>query len=395
LWQNKAMLSGVWVCQIVFFLPLRFKSILMDNRDNLLGVLATLFKWKKQILNVILLAGIGTAAISFLLLDDYYRATTIFYVVSPDLFKPEQMFGSSNKDMEYFGTDGDLDRVLTIAESNELYDFLIKTFDLYKHYDIDSTKQKAPFKVRERLQKLYEVKKTKFDAVELSVEDTDREFAARMGNTAREKIDEITQRLIRNSQLSLIKAYESSFIEKEKTLLSINGTLTQLRQNSGVIDPEQQTEAVTKSSVEASVNYARSKAKLDALRKMSSISRDTIALLEATVKGYEEEVKQSNATLKRYNDGYNGVLDMKNQYEHESEQVSRDKQRYLQLRIAYSTKISAVSVIEPAAIPIVKERPKRSIIIVSAILIAFVFSIVGVLLADNYKDVSWKELTKN
>jgi tyrosine-protein kinase Etk/Wzc len=395
LWQNKAMLSGVWVCQIIFFLPLCFKSILMDNRDNLLGVLATLFKWKKQILNVILLSGIGTAAISFLFLDDYYRATTVFYVASPDLFKPEQMFGTSNKDMDYYGTDADLDRVLTIAGSNELYDYLIKAFNLYKHYDIDSTKQKAPFKVREHLQKLYEVKKTKFDAVELSVEDTDKEFAAQMANSAREKIDEITQRLIRNSQLSLIKAYESSFIEKEKTLLSINGTLTQLRQNSGVIDPEQQTEAVTKSSVEASVNYARSKAKLEALRKMSSISRDTIALLEATVKGYEEEVKQSNATLKRYNDGYNGVVDMKNQYEHESEQVSRDKQRYLQLRIAYSTKISAVSVIEPAAIPIVKERPKRSIIIVSAMLIAFIFSVVGVLLADNYKDVSWKELTRN
>jgi tyrosine-protein kinase Etk/Wzc len=372
LWQNKAMLSGVWVCRIIFFLPLRFKSILMDNRDNLLGVLATLFKWKKQILKVILLAGIGTAAISFFFLDDYYRASTVFYVSSPDLFKPEQMFGTSNKDMEYFGTDGDLDRVLTIAESNELYDFLIKTFDLYKHYDIDSTKQKAPFKVREHLQKLYEVKKTKFDAIELSVEDTDREFAARMANTAREKID-----------------------EKEKTLLSINGTLTQLRQNSGVIDPEQQTEAVTKSAVEAGVNYARSKAKLDALRKMSNISKDTIALLEATVKGYEGEVKESNATLKRYNDGYNGVLDMKNQYERESEQVSKDKQRYLQLRIAYSTKISAVSVIEPAAIPIVKERPKRSIIIVSAMLIAFIFSVVGVLLADNYKDVSWKELTQN
>jgi tyrosine-protein kinase Etk/Wzc len=389
------MLSGVWVCRIIFFLPLRFKSILMDNRDNLLGVLATLFKWKKQILNVILLAGIGTAAISFLFLDDYYRATTVFYVASPDLFKPEQMFGTSNKDMEYFGTDGDLDRVLTIAESNELYDFLIKTFDLYKHYDIDSTKQKAPFKVREHLQKLYEVKKTKFDAVELSVEDTDREFASRMANTAREKIDEITQRLIRNSQLSLIKAYESSFLEKEKTLSSINDTLTRLRQNSGVIDPEQQTEAVTKSAVEAGVNYARSKARLAAMRKMPSMSQDTIALLETTVKGYEEEVKQSNATLKRYNDGYNGVVDMKNQYERESEQVSRDKQRFLQLRIAYATKISAVSVIELAAIPIVKERPKRAIIIVSAMLIALIFSIIGVLLADNYKNVSWKEISNN
>jgi tyrosine-protein kinase Etk/Wzc len=367
----------------------------MDNRNNLLGVLSTLFKWKKQILNVILLAGVGTAAISFFFLDDYYRATTVFLVASPDVFKPEQIFGTSNKDMDYIGTDADLDRVLTIAESNELYDFLIKTFDLYKHYDIDSTQQKAPFKVRERLQKLYEVKKTNRNAVELSVEDTDREFATRMTNSAREKIDEITQRLIRNSQLSLIKAYESSFLEKEKTLLSINETLTRLRQNSGVIDPEQQTEAITKSAVEAEVNYARGKAKLDALRKISSISKDTIDLLDATVKGYEQEIKQSNIQLKRYNDGYNGVVDMKNQYERESEQMSKDKQRYLQLLIAYGTKISAVSVIEPAATPIVKERPKRSIIIFSAVLIAFIFSVIGVLLADNYKDVSWKAISEN
>jgi tyrosine-protein kinase Etk/Wzc len=389
------MLSGVWVCRIIFFLPLRFKSILMDNRDNLLGVLATLFKWKKQILKVILIAGIGTAAISFFFLDDYYRASTVFYVASPDLFKPEQMFGTSNKDMDYYGTDADLDRVLTIAESNELYDYLIKAFNLYKHYDIDSTKQKAPFKVREHLQKLYEVKKTKFGAVELSVEDINKEFAAQMANSAREKIDEITQRLIRNSQLGLINAYESSFVEKEKALLGINETLTRLRQNSGVIDPEQQTEAITKSAVEAEVNYTRSKAKLEALRKMQNISKDTIGFLEATVKGYEEEVKHSNAQLKRYNDGYNGVVDMKNQYEKESEQVSKDKQRYLQLRIAYSTKISAISVFETAAIPIVKERPRRIVIIASAMLIAFIFSVVGVLLADNYKDVSWKELTRN
>jgi tyrosine-protein kinase Etk/Wzc len=389
------MLSGVWVCRIIFFLPLRFKSILMDNRDNLLGVLATLFKWKKQILNVILLAGIGTAAISFLLLDDYYRATTIFYVASPDLFKPEQMFGSSTKDMDYYGTDADLDRVLTIAESNELYDYLIKTFELYKHYNIDSTKQKAPFQVREHLQKLYEVKKTKFDAIELSVEDTNREFAAQMANSAREKIDAITQRLIRNSQLSLIKAYESSFIEKEKTLLGINDTLMRLRQNYGVIDPEHQTEAITKSAVEADVNYTRTKAKLDAMRKIPNITKDTLDLLEATVKGYEQEGKRSSAVLKRYNEGYNGVLTMKNEYEHESNQVNRDKQRFMQLRIAYSTKISAVSVIEPAAIPIVKERPKRSILIVSAILIALIFSVIGVLLADNYKNVNWKELSQN
>ena len=365
----------------------------MENKDNLLGVLATLFKWKRQILTVILLAGVGTAAISFLVLNDYYKATTIFYVASPDLFKPEQMFGTSNKDMDYYGTDGDVDRVLTIAQSNELYDYLIKTFNLYKHYDIDTTNAKAPFKVREHLTELYEVKKTKFDAIELSVEDTDKAFASQMANAARDKIDEITQRLIRNSQLSLIKAYESNFIEKEKTLFSIDDTLMRLRQNYGVIDPEHQTEAVTKSAVEAEDNYIRNKAKLDAMRKIEGISRDSISMLEATVKGYEEQTKSSTAKLKRYNEGYNSVLSMKNQYERENEQVNKDKQRYLQLRIAYSTKISAVSVIESADVPIIKSRPKRSIIIVSAMLIAFIFSIIGVLLADNYRDISWKELT--
>jgi hypothetical protein len=43
----------------------------------------------------------------------------------------------------------------------------------------------------------------------------------------------------------------------------------------------------------------------------------------------------------------------------------------------------------------VKERPKRSIIIFSAILIALIFSVIGVLLADNYKDVNWKEISEN
>jgi tyrosine-protein kinase Etk/Wzc len=358
----------------------------MKNNDNLLGVIGAVLKWKKPILRVILIATLGTAAIAFLFLPNYYKSTTTFYVASPDLFKPEQVFGTSNKDMDYYGTENDVDRVLTIAQSGELSDFLIKKFDLYKHYEIDSTKEEAPFKVREQLDKLLEIKKTKFNAIELSIEDKDKKITAEIANTAREKIDEIAQRLIRETQIKLIQAYESSFIEKEKTLLAMGNTLANLRQTYGVIDPDKQTEAVTKSVVDAEANYYRSKAKWESLKKSPSVSADSLAQMESTVRGYEAESKRGNEMLKRYNLGFNSVSAMKEYYEKERDQISKDKQRFQQLRIAYGTKISALVLIESGRVPIVKSRPKRSIIVLSAALISLIFSVLGVLLIENYKE---------
>ena len=269
----------------------------MENNDNLIGVLATLFRYKRPILWATLATAVGTTLISFLFLDNYYKSTTTFYPLSSDVFKPEQMFGQSTKDMDYYGGEEDVDRLLTIAQSGELYDFLIKKYDLYQHYKIDTTNEQAPFKVREALEGLYEVKKTKHNAIEISVEDKDRRLAADMANAARNKVDDIAQRLIREIQANLISAYKTSFIEKEKTLLGVGDSLMLMRQNYGVIDPETQTEAVTKVSVEAQSNYIRSKGKLDMLKNNPSVSKDTIALLQATLKGYEEEAKNNDIMM--------------------------------------------------------------------------------------------------
>ena len=163
------------------------------NTDNLLGVLKTLFKWKKQIFLVCLIAGIGSVIIS-LLLPVYFQATTVFLAASPDQAKPELIFGSGTLEGEYYGNENDIDRILTIAESSELFDFLIDTFNLYQHYKIDSTANRAPYRVKKKLAKLYDVAKTKRDAIELSVEDQDKELAAAIANTARRKINEILQR---------------------------------------------------------------------------------------------------------------------------------------------------------------------------------------------------------
>ncbi len=364
----------------------------MENNDNLVGVLVTLFRYKRPILWATLATAVGTALISFLFLDNYYKSTTTFYPLSSDVFKPEQMFGSSQKDMEYYGGEEDVDRLLTIAQSGELYDFLIKKYNLYQHYKIDTTNEQAAFKVREALEGLYEVKKTKHNAIEISVEDKDRRLAAEMANAARDKVDEIAQRLVREIQANLIRAYETSFIEKDKLLNSVGDSLMLLRESYGVIDPETQTEAVTKVSVEAQGNYIRSKAKLDMLKNNPSVSKDTIALLQATLKGYEEETKNNEVMMKKYNAGYNSVSVLKQIYEQERNQISKDKQRYTQLKVAFETQVQALKLFETAAVPVVKSRPKRSILVISATLIVFILSLIGALLMDNYREVNWNEI---
>ena len=364
----------------------------MANKDNLLGVLRTLFHYRRGILSATLITALGSGIISWVFLDNYYKATTTFYPLSSDVFKPEQMFGLSTKDMDYYGTESDVDRLLTIAHSNEIYEFLIKKYNLYQHYKIDTSSERAASKVKEALDGLYEVKKTKNNAIEVSVEDKDRRLAAEMSNAARDKIDEIAQRLVREIQANLLRGYETSFLEKGKLMKGFGDTLSILRQNYGVIDPEHQTEAVTKSAVEAEGNYYRSKARLEALRNTPSVSRDTIALLEATVKGDEEGFKRSGELMKRYNQGFNSVSVLKEYYEQERNQFGRDKQRYLQLKIAYQTQIQALKTVETAIIPIEKSRPKRSILVISATLVVFVLMILAALLADNYRNIDWKEV---
>ena len=368
----------------------------MDGKDDLIGVIAVIYKWRKKIA-ILLATVIGVVSlISFVFLYTYYKSTTIFYVNSTDIFKPEQMFGTSNKDMDYIGTSNDIDRILSIAESEPLKDFLIKKFNLYKHYDVDSTKLKAPFRVLEELEDRYKVKKTKLDAIELSVEDVDRKWAADIANAAREKIDSIAQQMIKQSQLNLLKAYETSFLDKDKTLTKLGDSLQLLRQSTGVIDPDLQTEAMTSAATQSENNFIRTKAKYDALKNnKEGVSHDSIAMSEATMRGYEVESKHNKEMINRFNEGYNKVSLMKELYDKERDQKAKDMQRYVQLQTSYTAPISALNVIEVAKVPVVKSRPNRMLMVASSALAALLFSVIGVLLFDKYKSVKWSDITSD
>ena len=362
----------------------------MEYKDNLLGVVETVFKWKKIIIYTCMATALG-AIVTVLVLPVYYKSTTTFYAASPDLATPEAIFGQSGTAPEYYGTGNDTERLISIANSGELASYMIEKFKLYERYDIDPDKPLGPYNVRLKFNKHYDVVKTKYDAVELSMEDEDKEMAAQMANAAREYIASVAQGLIKESQSKLLTIFQKNLSEKQTQLDSLNRKLQAARKQFGVYNTDAQSESLSELLAKAESKLYNSMAKLDALKSGGGF-RDSIRYLQASIKGYENEILKLGERLNTFNEGMAQVEVLQNFQNQTSEVLAEDQEHYKQIKAAYDTDFPTVMLLEKGPVPLIKSRPKRMLIVVAATLVAFVFSVIGVLIFDTYKDVDWKKI---
>lgn len=371
----------------------------MSNRDNLLGVFSTIYRWRKAIRNTCLITLVGSIIIT-LLLDNYYNSTTVFYPASPELANPELIFGYTSKVTEYFGSDRDLDRLVEIAESNEVVDNMITRFGLYNHYDIDSTSKDGPFKVRKQFRKLYSVLKNRNDAIELSMEDTDPMMATNVANAARDKVNEIGQRLIKSSQATLLATFVDNMTRKKQELTILGDSLNYLKKYYNIYDAGSQGGILAENMTKAESEVLRGKARLEILENNPLIPQDTIQYMKADLRAYERELarltapsdKNDRLNLDRFNEGLPQVSILSDLHYQGRKQLSYDLERYNQILAAYQTNIPALQLVEVAEMPRRKSRPGRLIIVLASVVAALFFSILGALIADAYRDINWKSI---
>jgi tyrosine-protein kinase Etk/Wzc len=371
----------------------------MTNRDNLLGVIGTIYRWRKSLRNICLATLVGSAALA-LWMPNYYKSTTIFYPSSSELAKPEVIFGSSSKVTEYFGTDKDLDRLLEIASGNEVVDYIIIRFGLYKHYGIDSTSWEGLFRVRETFRGLYVVQKNKNDALELSIEDTDPQLAADMANAARDKINEHAQRLVKQTQAALLASFDENIQHKQLELRYLADSLRYLQQHYNIYSIAEQGDVLTNNLATAESEVIRGKARLEVLANNPLIPKDTIEYIKANLRAYEKTLQQINSpnprsdnfSSKNFNQGLPLVTVISDLHYQARRQLSYDMERYNQIKAAYNSNIPALQMLAPAETPIMKNRPKRSMMVIASTIAAFLFTLFAALLSDAYRDVNWKQV---
>lgn len=363
----------------------------MEPNFNILELLKTIFKWKKYIIYICAAASIGSLIIS-LILPVYYTSTTTFFAASPDQTKPELLYGSQGYEVKYYGNRNDIDRIMTISESDELKNFLIDSFDLYQHYKIDTANVKAPYNIRLELADHFDLKKTSKDALVLSIEDKDKNLAAQMAKASREKIDEIAKKLITESQAKMLTAINNNIESKELLLSNMNQELLNLRKKYGVYNTDTQAESLALDLNDTQVNLASDSAQLIVLEKNPRISRDTISMLKARIEGRKQQLFVLNKNMKLFNEGLSEVLNLEQQFVQLSRNLSKDKEKKTQYEATYKAGISAVILVEEAEVPIIKSRPLRKLIILGSVVLAFILSVLGVLIFEYYSGVNWKEI---
>jgi tyrosine-protein kinase Etk/Wzc len=371
---------------------------MQPSQDHLLGVITAFFRWKRPILWATGAAALITTIICFLL-PNYYQARTTFLAASPDQFKPEMIFGLSTSDMEFYGEDIDIDRLLSIGKSTELMHFMIDSFDLYKHYGIDSTKNEADFKVRKKFKKLFDIQKTKFDGIELTMEDKDPELAAKMATAARSQINKVACGLIKQSQGMLIQTYRQSLLDKNTGMVALADTMRWLRTTYGIADANEQGRLIAELLTTAESSLARDRAKLGEYSKMGTPNQDTLQNIRARIRGHEEEIKGfrgggGSVDLNRFNAGRDQLKMIDDIHEEQSEKLGEDRERLANLEAVFGANIASVNVIEEAEVPMRKSRPVRSIIIAAATILTFVLSALVAMLLDQYRNLNWNKIFK-
>lgn len=365
---------------------------------SLLSIVKILHGWRKPI--VYMIAGVAIlSGIISLVVPVYYESTTLFYAASEDLFKPKKVFGYGDSDVDYYGTTNDIQRILTVANSHDLTSHLIQTFGLYAHYNVDSTHTRAAYIVREKLMNRYNIKRTKYDAIELTIEDRNPEIAAAMANSAREKINSIITEMIRGSQKKVIESYIKTIRNKEDALLIIQDSLSRAQLNSGIFDPEAQTEFLATLITSTETTLASETARMKSYKNSSRrVAQDSVAKLTASIAGLQSQLDLlqgrdttmlSNYSIERFNKAKGTITVLDDSYKKATNTVNFDKELLKTLISAYNLDVPALHVVESAQVPVVKSRPKRTLLVLISTLAALVFMVIGVLFIESYKHLDW------
>jgi uncharacterized protein involved in exopolysaccharide biosynthesis len=320
----------------------------MDKQNNMLDVILVWYRWRKPILGLVILVTVASAAIVFML-PIYYKATTVFYPSNPILRSPSVIFGTSQRDLEYFGGTADADRLLSVAYSNEFLQQMVRDFKLYEHYKIDPKAPKAAHKMELRFFGLYEAHKTDRGGIELSMEDEDPTTSAAMANAARDKIDALMNKMNTDVQQKLLDAFEKDIAEKNQQVSNLSDSLARVRERFGVY-----------------VDFSQENGALG--------------------------LKAKNGDMGRFNEGLAQVQVLGRLLTAASEDLAESKTRLDKLKATFSAGISSIVVQDVAQMPNIKSRPKRLFLVALSAAVALLFACIAVLLLDTYKNIDWKEV---
>ena len=206
-----------------------------------------LVEYRKPILIILAVAALCAIVFSApFFITPLYKSTTIIYPTSSHSISKVLISTTyqSEKDIMNFGEDEQTEQMLQVLNSNRVRDKVISRFNLMEHYNI---KPDGKYPIT-KLNKLYDSRikfhRTEYNAVKITVLDSDAALSARIANEIAEIFDSTMNQMQKEVAIEAFRIVEQTYTTLWNEMQQLEDSLNTLRKL-GVFDYESQVEMLS------------------------------------------------------------------------------------------------------------------------------------------------------
>ncbi|MFZ1379941.1 MAG: Wzz/FepE/Etk N-terminal domain-containing protein, partial [Saprospiraceae bacterium] len=170
---------------------------------NLADIVRLIWKNRKLIISIALIAAIIAGIASFLITPYYKSSTTIYPGKLSQAPINETALRRGN--MMDFGSTEEAEQTIEILSSTNLQERIIEKFHLYDHYQIKKNEPLSRTLVLKEFQGNIAFKRTKFNSIVITVLDKDPQIAANIANAIPVELDSVKYEMINTRASDLVK----------------------------------------------------------------------------------------------------------------------------------------------------------------------------------------------
>ena len=339
----------------------------MDNSQkdtfNTKYLFRLLAEYRKSVLIILVAAALLAVLFSSpLFITPLYKSTAILYPTSSNSISKVLISTTfqSNKDILEFGESEQTEQMLQVLNSNRIRDKVIERYRLMEHYGINPN-SKYPYT---RLNKLYDsrikFRRTEYNAVRITVLDSDPALAAQMANDIAELFDSTMNSMQKEVAVRAFNLVEAEYNSLCSEMAALEDSLNTLRAL-GVFDYESQVEML---SQQLAVELGRS--------NMQGV----------------RNIQEYLNVLAQYGGAYYAISE---RLDHDRLQLSLVKTKYEEAKVDATENVPHKFVVTSAFQAEHKDYPIRWIIVTITVLATFILLMMILALMDRYGGFFRKE----
>ena len=361
----------------------------LDSEIDLKVLVAQLWQGKRTVLAGIVTCGVIALAISF--------SIRPVYTASASIMPPQQQASGLSAALGSLGAIAGAAGAGALKNPNDLYvammksqtvsDRLIAQFDLKTRYDEEKLSL-----TRKALEAAVVITSAKSGLIEINVDDHDPQFAARLANAYVVELKQLNQNLAVTDAAKRRMFFEKQLQDVKLSLAKAELGLEALQKKTGLVLPEGQVGMVLKTVTELKAKIAAKEVEIVAMRSFATEknpdfvrAQEVLAAMNQQLAALDDgggEGSLSVGAKSLPQDGLAYIRAVRDVKYNEALLELMAKQ-YEFARVEEGRDSSMIQVLDVATAPDQKSKPKRSLIVMSGVLLGLMLGVLTVLVRPH------------